>query len=50
MVLSTILANNFSTSTCLAISELSKFMYFGSTLSYPHKKFIIPCTPLTQQF
>jgi len=30
-----------STSMCFAIFEM-KFMCFGSTLSYPHKEFLIP--------
>jgi len=47
-VLSAMLANNFSTSTCIAIFELIKFMYFSSTLSYPHKEFFIPRPPRTK--
>jgi len=42
------LANKYSTSTCFAIFELIKFMCFGSTLSYPHKEFLIPRPPRTR--
>jgi len=42
------MANNFSTSTCFAIFELIKFMWFGSTLIYPHKEFLIPRPPRTR--
>jgi len=38
-VLSAMLANNFSTSTCFVIFELIKFMCLGPTLSYSHKNF-----------
>jgi len=31
--------------TCFAIFELIEFMYFGSTLIYPHKEFLIPRPP-----
>jgi len=38
-ILSAMLANNFSTSTCFAIYELVKFMCFDSTFSYRAKNF-----------
>jgi len=38
-ILSVMLANHFSTSTCFAIFELVKFMCFGSTFSYRAKNF-----------
>jgi len=41
-VLSAVLANNFSTSTCFAVFKLIKFMCFGSTLIYPHEEFLNP--------
>jgi len=42
------LANNFNTSKCFAISELIKFMCFGSTLIYPHEDFLILRPPRTR--
>ena len=47
-VLSAMLENTFSTSTCCAIFELIKFICFGSTLSYPYKEFLILCPPCTR--
>ena len=47
-VVSAMLANKFSTSTCFAIFELIKFMCFGSTLSYLHKEFINPLPPCSK--
>jgi len=38
-ILSAMLANNFSTSTCFAIFELVKFMCFDSPFSYRTKNF-----------
>jgi len=42
------LANNFGTSTCFAIFELIKFMYFGSTFNYHHKEFLLLHPPRTR--
>jgi len=48
LVLSAMLANNFSTTTCFATFELIKFTCFGSTLSYPYNDFLNPRPPRTR--
>ena len=47
-VLSAMLANNFSTSTCFVIFELIKFMCFSSTLIFTDKEFLISRPPRTR--